>query len=121
MTIRHGASAYQCYVLYPSDVRKVLDQYRDTFGCRPRLWPPVTLNEHVQSSKLFCRNARYTHHGSGFNMLVIDSKTLDWESAKHLTQTWLETDFSVWLAEYQYRWIDPNFRPGPRTEKWHGR
>jgi hypothetical protein len=40
-------------------------------------------------------------------MIVTDFKTFDWESAKRLTQSWLETDFSVGLAEYQYRWIDP--------------
>jgi hypothetical protein len=47
-------------MFYPTDLRKIIEQYRDTFGCRPRLWQPVTFNEHVQSSKLFCRNARHT-------------------------------------------------------------
>jgi hypothetical protein len=141
-------------ILYPSDLRKILGQYRSVFGRLPRLRQPITFNEHLQSYKLFCRKAHHTafadklmvrdfvrdriggevltavywigtdlckaralplppkfvlkaNHGSGYNMVVTDAKTFDWESAKGLTRTWLETDFSTWSAEYQYRWINP--------------
>src|SRR4051794_25632651 len=47
-------------ILYPSDLHKIIAQYRSVFGRLPRLWQPVTFNEHIQSYKLFCRNARHT-------------------------------------------------------------
>ncbi len=48
-----------------------------------------------------------TNQGSGFNLIVRDAASLDWEAAHKQTQQWLRQDYSVHFAEWQYRWIKP--------------
>jgi hypothetical protein len=47
------------------------------------------------------------NHGSGYNIIVRDIRQFDWESAHQQTQDWLQHDYSVHFAEWQYRWIPP--------------
>jgi TupA-like ATPgrasp len=48
-----------------------------------------------------------TNHGSSMNIIVKHIRQFDWESAHQQTQDWLQYNFSVDLAEWQYRWIPP--------------
>jgi hypothetical protein len=47
------------------------------------------------------------NNGSGTNLIVSDSATLDWDKARALTRKWMARNHSVHFAEWQYRWIEP--------------
>jgi hypothetical protein len=47
------------------------------------------------------------NNGSGTNLIVKDSATMDWQHVSLVTRDWMMSDHSVHCAEWQYRWIEP--------------
>jgi hypothetical protein len=46
-----------------------------------------------------------SNHASGQKMIVHDGRALDWNKAAIRAQDWLEWDWDMGSAEWQYRWI----------------
>jgi TupA-like ATPgrasp len=46
-----------------------------------------------------------SNHASGQVMIVHDARAFDWSKATMTTREWLECDWDMWAAEWQYRWI----------------
>ncbi|MCW2601821.1 MAG: hypothetical protein JWM02_3650 [Frankiales bacterium] len=47
------------------------------------------------------------NHASGTNLIVQDRDSLDWIRAAQTAREWLQTDYSTYCGEWQYRWIEP--------------
>jgi TupA-like ATPgrasp len=61
----------------------------------------------AQEKRLPSRFVVKANHSCGANIIVTDVLQFDWDAAHRLTQQWLQDDYSVHFAEWQYRWIKP--------------
>ncbi len=90
-------------LLFPSDVAKVRNTYREAFGVYPRLLRPQTLNEKLQHSKLFNRKPRYTRFA---DKVAVREFVRDRVGPEVLTRVfWVGTD----LAEARGQFVPDRF------------